>query len=145
MRFLLVTLALSTLHISLAACSRGSDVTPTAAASTATAPVAPAAAAQPAAATFSCDRRKADSEYAADTCIDFSSDAVEKGQDYMKRPCGDPAAVFGQTPCPTEKLVATCESKAGKNLFRYYGGGKMSFTAESAKKQCTELYGGRIL
>jgi hypothetical protein len=147
MRIALVILAASTLSPSLLAC-RDKEAAPAAPAPSST-PVTGAAPARVAeskatAATFSCDRRKMQDEDEADTCIDFSSDAVQKGLDYIKRPCNDPAAVFAPAPCPTQNVVATCESQ-GKNLFRYYGDGKMKWTAESAKKQCTKQYGGKIL
>ena len=148
-RMLGVMLAISTVAISVVACNRDHDAVTTTSAhatSAASAPASvPAAAEKPAASVFSCDRRKSLDEYDADTCIDFSQDSVQQGEAYMRKPCSDPVSVFAHAACPKDKLVATCESRYGKNLFRYYSGGKMGFTAESAKAQCTEMYGGKIL
>ncbi|HEY2509313.1 MAG TPA: hypothetical protein VGI39_00530 [Polyangiaceae bacterium] len=141
--FPLIALAMSVVSVSALGCSRKeetSTVTTTAAAAAAPAVESPAPAA--AKGPFSCDQRK--EEYFEDTCIDFTGDSLKRGEAALKRGCGgsaDGKAVFAASACPKEGVVLSCEADKEASVWRYYGAGKNSYTAASAKEKCTAIDG----
>lgn len=52
------------------------------------------------------------------TCREYRDGNLALGDDMLKRLCtGSESASFTSTPCPTDKLVATCTKKEGKDFY----------------------------
>lgn len=79
-------------------------------------------------AVHSCDWRAA-----AGTCTDFASKA---DLELHKKMCESFKGSFAEAPCPTDKLVGSCEVEKDERKRYYEGTAPLSFTAQIARENC---------
>jgi hypothetical protein len=93
-------------------------------------------------ANVSCDERKTD--LFANLCEDFTATGAGKGEKFMRDQCTTKGDVFDKKPCPTENVTGSCLITERVFYYRYYAGGKSTYTPEKAKSTCAKLGGAFI-
>ncbi len=78
-------------------------------------------------------------------CVDFTAEAFAVlGEDFQKNACKGTNGTYAAPACPSEKAVGTCALGNGQ-FQRYYNDGAIPYKAESAQKDCKDLYDGKWL
>lgn len=74
-------------------------------------------------------------------CTEYSEDAFVLGEEVLKTTCTETKGTWSPARCPGEKKLGGCTMPGQVRV--YYPGGDLAYSADSAMKDCTELFQGR--